>query len=61
MDALRCRLRYGFERKNGKPLEVRFNVENLFVLNYSGLGLGQAAAWAISTPRTFLLSLGTRF
>lgn len=50
----------GFERKDGKPIEVRFNVENLFDLNYwasasvnNGLAMG--------TPRTFLLSVGTRF
>jgi len=53
-------VRYSFERKDGKPIEVRFNVENLFDLNYwasasvnNGLAMG--------TPRTFLLSLGTRF
>jgi iron complex outermembrane recepter protein len=53
-------VRYGFERKHGKPIEVRFNVENLFDLNYwtsasvnNGLAMG--------TPRTFLLSVGTRF
>jgi iron complex outermembrane recepter protein len=53
-------VRYSFERKDGKPIEVRFNVENLFDLNYwasasvnNGLAMG--------TPRTFLLSVGTRF
>jgi hypothetical protein len=35
----------GFERKDGEPIEIRFNVENLFDLNYwtsadDGLAMG---------------------
>ena len=53
-------VRYVFERKDGKPVALRFNVENLFDLNYwasanSNLGL------AMGAPRTFLLSLSADF
>ncbi|MBY0324076.1 MAG: TonB-dependent receptor [Reyranella sp.] len=53
-------VRYVFERKDGKPIALRFNVENLFNLNYwasanSELGL------AMGAPRTFLLSLSAHF
>ena len=53
-------VRYVFERKGGKPVALRFNVENLFDLNYwasanSELGL------AMGAPRTFLLSLAADF
>jgi len=53
-------VRYTFERKDGKPIAVRFNVENLFDLNYwasanSTIGL------AMGAPRTFLLSLSADF
>lgn len=53
-------VRYTFERNDGKPVSLRFNVENLFDLNYwasasvnNGLAMG--------APRTFLLSLSTDF
>jgi iron complex outermembrane receptor protein len=53
-------VRYTFERADGKPLALRFNVENLFDLNYwaaasSNFGLSMGA------PRTFLLSLTAAF
>ena len=51
-------VRYVFERKDGKPVAFRFNVENLFDLNYwasAGSGLSMGA------PRTFLLSLTANF
>ena len=53
-------VRYVFDRANGKPMALRFNVENVFDLNYwasaqSSLGL------AMGAPRTFLLSLTTDF
>jgi iron complex outermembrane receptor protein len=53
-------VRYTFERPDGKPIALRFNVENLFDLNYwasasvnNGLAMG--------APRTFLLSLSADF
>ena len=53
-------IRYVFERPDGKPVSLRFNVENLFDLNYwasatSSFGLSMGA------PRTFLLSLSADF
>jgi iron complex outermembrane receptor protein len=53
-------VRYTFERKDGKPISVRFNVENLFDTNYwaaasSSFGLSMGA------PRTFLVSLASEF
>jgi iron complex outermembrane receptor protein len=53
-------VRYTFERNDGKPVSLRFNVENLFDLNYwasanAGFGL------AMGAPRTFLLSLTADF
>lgn len=53
-------VRYSFERPDGKPISIRFNVENLFDLNYwasanSTYGLSMGA------PRTFLLSLSADF
>ncbi|MFZ5779022.1 MAG: TonB-dependent siderophore receptor [Pseudomonadota bacterium] len=53
-------IRYVFERPDGKPVALRFNVENLFDLNYwasatSSFGLSMGA------PRTFLLSLSADF
>ncbi len=53
-------VRYSFERNDGKPISVRFNVENLFDLNYwasASVNYGLA----MGTPRTFLLSLSTAF
>lgn len=53
-------VRYLLERPDGKPLALRFNVENLFDANYwasatSTFGL------AMGAPRTFLVSLSTDF
>lgn len=53
-------VRYTFERADGKPLSLRFNVENLFGQNYwasatANYGLSMGA------PRTFLLSLSADF
>jgi iron complex outermembrane receptor protein len=53
-------VRYTFERTDGKPIALRFNVENLFDQNYwasanSTFGLSMGA------PRTFLLSLTAAF
>jgi iron complex outermembrane receptor protein len=53
-------VRYTFERADGKPVSLRFNVENIFDLNYwasanTGFGL------AMGAPRTFLLSLTADF
>jgi iron complex outermembrane receptor protein len=53
-------VRYSFERADGKPISLRFNVENLFDLNYwasanSTFGLSMGA------PRTFLVSLTADF
>ncbi len=47
-------------RPDGKPIAVRFNVENLFDLNYwasASVNYGLA----MGTPLTFLLSLSTQF
>jgi iron complex outermembrane receptor protein len=53
-------VRYVFDRADGKPIALRFNVENVFDLNYwasaqSSLGL------AMGGPRTFLVSLTADF
>jgi iron complex outermembrane receptor protein len=53
-------VRYVFDRKDGRPVALRFNVENLFDLNYwaasnASFGLSMGA------PRTFLLSLTADF
>ncbi len=53
-------VRYAFDRTDGKPIAIRFNVENLFNLNYwaaanSTYGLSMGA------PRTYLLSLTADF
>lgn len=51
--------RYAFERENGKPVEIRANVENVFNENYwasSARGFLAAAA-----PRTFMLSASFDF
>jgi len=53
-------VRYTFDRADGKPVSLRFNVENLFNANYwsaasSTYGLSMGA------PRTFLLSLTSAF
>ncbi|MBS0222742.1 MAG: TonB-dependent receptor [Proteobacteria bacterium] len=53
-------VRYTFDRADGKPIAIRFNVENVFDLNYwaaasSTYGLSNGA------PRTFLLSLTSAF
>ena len=51
--------RYVFERQNGKPIEIRANVENVFNENYwasSARGFLSAGA-----PRTFMLSTSFDF
>lgn len=53
-------VRYTFDRADGKPVTARFNVENVFDLNYwaaasSTYGLSNGA------PRTFLVSLTSGF
>lgn len=50
--------RYTFERAPGQPVTIRFNVDNVFDKNY------WASAWydlAPGAPRTYRLSLSTRF
>jgi hypothetical protein len=48
------------ENKDSKPLEIRFNVENLFDLNnWASASVNNGLA--TSTPRRSLLSVGTRF
>ena len=53
-------VRYTFERADGKPIAIRFNVENLFDLNYWASASANFGL-AMGTPRTFLLSLSTQF
>lgn len=53
-------VRYAFERKDGKPVSLRFNVENVFDLNYwssanTNFGITTGA------PRTFMVSLTADF
>ncbi len=51
--------RYKFERENGKPIEIRANVENVFNENYwASSARGFLAAGA---PRTFMLSASFDF
>ena len=51
--------RYAFERENGKPIEIRANVENVFNENYwASSARGFLAAGA---PRTFTLSASFDF
>jgi iron complex outermembrane receptor protein len=53
-------IRYTFDRADGKPLTVRFNVENLFNTSYwSAVGLGNFLIEG--APRTFLASLTANF
>jgi iron complex outermembrane recepter protein len=52
-------VRYTFERPDGKPVSLRFNVENLFDLNY--WAAAGPAGLSMGTPRTFLLSLTADF
>lgn len=53
-------VRYVFERKDGKPIALRFNVENLFDLNYWSSANAELGL-AMGAPRTFLLSLSADF
>jgi iron complex outermembrane receptor protein len=53
-------VRYVFERKDGKPIALRFNVENLFNLNYWASANAELGL-AMGAPRTFLLSLSADF
>jgi len=53
-------VRYAFERKDGKPIALRFNVENLFNLNYWSSANAELGL-AMGAPRTFLLSLSADF
>ncbi|MDZ7872045.1 MAG: TonB-dependent receptor, partial [Rhizobium sp.] len=51
--------RYKFERENGKPIEIRASVENVFNENYwASSARGFLAAGA---PRTFMLSASFDF
>lgn len=53
-------VRYTFDRADGKPLSLRFNVENLFDLNYWA-SANSTNGLAMGAPRTFLLSLSADF
>ena len=53
-------VRYSFERADGKPISLRFNVENLFDLNYWA-SASATYGLAMGAPRTFLLSLSADF
>lgn len=53
-------VRYVFERKDGRPIALRFNVENLFDLNYWASANAELGL-AMGAPRTFLLSLSADF
>jgi iron complex outermembrane receptor protein len=53
-------VRYVFERKDGKPIALRFNVENVFNLNYWASANAELGL-AMGAPRTFLLSLSADF
>jgi len=51
-------VRYVLERKDGKPVAIRFNVENLFDLNYWA---SASSSLSMGAPRTFLVSLTADF
>ena len=53
-------VRYTFEQAAGKPLTLRFNVENVFNANYWS-AVGQGNFLVEAPPRTFLLSMTTNF
>ena len=52
--------RYTFERSDGKPLTLRFNVENFFGQNYWASATANYGL-AMGAPRTFLVSLSADF
>lgn len=53
-------MRYTLERADGKPVSLRFNVENLFDLNYWA-SANSLYGLSMGAPRTFLVSLTAGF
>ena len=58
LDALRRRLRYTFDRPDGKPSALRANVINLFDANY---WIATTSFFVQNQPRTLMLSLTADF